>query len=60
MQEDNLEIPHPRLQDRVFVLIPFNEIEPQFRHPRSQKTVSNLLSELQNQKSVHLYKKHWL
>ena len=60
IQVDDLEIPHPRLQDRSFVLIPLNEIAAQFIHPRLQKTVSNILSELQDQNEVHLYKKHWV
>lgn len=38
-----LELPHPRLQDRAFVLVPLAEIAPQWRDPRSQQTVSHLL-----------------
>jgi 2-amino-4-hydroxy-6-hydroxymethyldihydropteridine diphosphokinase len=41
-----LEIPHPRLAQRAFVLIPLNEIAPGLRDPRSGKTVSQLLAEL--------------
>ena len=41
-----LEIPHPRLAQRAFVLVPLNEIAPNFRDPRSGKTVSQLLAEL--------------
>ncbi|MCH7605155.1 2-amino-4-hydroxy-6-hydroxymethyldihydropteridine diphosphokinase [Patescibacteria group bacterium] len=60
IQEDGLEIPHPRLQDRSFVLIPLVEVAPRLMHPRLQKTVGSILRELQDQKGVHLYKKHWL
>ncbi len=38
-----ITIPHPKLQDRNFVLIPLNEIEPDFIHPILNKPVSELL-----------------
>ncbi len=46
LSEAGLEIPHPRLAQRAFVLVPLNEIAPNFRDPRSGKTVSQLLEEL--------------
>jgi 2-amino-4-hydroxy-6-hydroxymethyldihydropteridine diphosphokinase len=46
ISEPGLDIPHPRLHERPFVLIPLNEIAPQLSHPRSGKTVSQLLQSL--------------
>ncbi len=40
-----LILPHPRIQDRKFVLMPMNEILPGFIHPQHQKTIKQLLSE---------------
>src|ERR1039457_7252753 len=42
----DLQIPHPRLAERAFVLIPLAEIAPGALVPRTGKTVGQLLQEL--------------
>ena len=46
VSEPGLEIPHPRLAERAFVLIPLNEIAPAAIDPRSGTTVAQLLHQL--------------
>lgn len=52
IQTDELQIPHPRLQERQFVLIPLVEIEPTLLHPVLQKTVGQLLERLKEDQGV--------
>jgi 2-amino-4-hydroxy-6-hydroxymethyldihydropteridine diphosphokinase len=39
-------LPHPRLADRAFVLLPLAEVAPDWRHPVSQETVRQLIARL--------------
>lgn len=42
MKEKDLEIPHPLLAERSFVLTPLAEIAPEIVHPILKKTISDL------------------
>ena len=43
LNEAGLEIPHPRLAQRAFALIPLNEIAPRVTYPRTGRTMTQLL-----------------
>lgn len=46
IEKEGLRIPHPHLAERAFVLVPLNDIAPKFVHPVFNKTINQLLSEL--------------
>lgn len=39
---ENLNVPHPRMHERLFVLIPLNELLPDFEHPGIHQTISSV------------------
>ncbi len=42
----SLELPHPRLAEREFVLAPLSDIAPDWRSPETGKTVLEMLADL--------------
>lgn len=50
-----LEVPHPRMADRRFVLVPLAEIAGGVRHPRLNATISELLASTADQSEVRPY-----
>ena len=49
-----LQLPHPRMHLRRFVLQPMCDIAPQLVHPRLGSTLQSLLSQLRNDQQVSL------
>jgi len=55
INENNLVIPHNRIAERAFVLVPFEEIAPDLSLPDSTLTISELLESIDSS-DVSLYK----
>ena len=56
VDEPQLQIPHPRLHERMFTLIPLMEISPKKIHPKLQKTIKELLAECTDKLAVEIFK----
>lgn len=53
INKGDLKIPHPRLHERKFVLVPLCEIAPGMIHPVFEKTVAELLKECKDNSRVY-------
>jgi 2-amino-4-hydroxy-6-hydroxymethyldihydropteridine diphosphokinase len=52
LDEEGLQIPHPRLHERRFVLAPLKDMAPGLLHPVFHRTVSQILEELKTQEKI--------
>ncbi len=53
---ESLVIPHPRIGERAFVLIPLVEVAPELTHPSTGKSMRDLLSELTESQQVRKWR----
>lgn len=53
---NDLQIPHPRLHLRKFVLKPMNDIAPKLKHPELRKQISQFLKECKDPLQVKTFK----
>jgi len=56
IRSESLTIPHSRIVERAFVLVPLSEIAPELVHPESRKRIEELLSEVSHIHDIRKYK----
>ncbi len=60
-ESKHLILPHPRLCERAFVLLPLSEILPYFKHPQTGKSVKDMLLDLSySNDDIYLYSRQWV
>ena len=52
LKNDTINIPHPEIQNRKFVLVPLCELNPGFIHPVLKDTLENLLKNSQDNSKI--------
>ena len=55
IEEHTLKIPHPRMHERKFVLVPLCEIAPEIMHPVLKKTMAELLKACKDKCKVKIH-----
>jgi 2-amino-4-hydroxy-6-hydroxymethyldihydropteridine diphosphokinase len=54
---ENLIVPHPRMLERNFVMIPLSEIKPDVIIPNREKPLEGWIEELPNKEGVRIWKR---
>ncbi len=54
IEEEDLIVPHPRISERRFNLLPLNELSPDLIHPLSGKDITMLLKECKDDLAVRI------
>ncbi|MDX2084654.1 MAG: 2-amino-4-hydroxy-6-hydroxymethyldihydropteridine diphosphokinase [Candidatus Melainabacteria bacterium] len=55
LQTERLTLPHPRMHERAFVLVPMLEVLPAWQHPVLNKTIESLHADLVDVSVVEFY-----
>jgi 2-amino-4-hydroxy-6-hydroxymethyldihydropteridine diphosphokinase len=59
IEESDLRVPHPEAHRRAFVLLPLQELDPEFLHPETGESVRKLIRKLDPRPSVRKGGRFW-
>jgi len=45
-KNNKLILPHPRMSDRIFVLLPLFEVDKSWKHPKTMINIVNMINSL--------------
>ena len=57
IETDDLSVPHPRMHERAFVIIPLLEIEPNIELPAMELPLQKVLEHIPDKEGVRLWKR---
>ncbi|PLT33046.1 2-amino-4-hydroxy-6-hydroxymethyldihydropteridine diphosphokinase [Bacillus sp. V5-8f] len=57
IEAENLSVPHPRMLERAFVIIPLLEIDPDIMLPKMEKPLTHVLKQIKDREGVRLWKR---
>ncbi|WP_078414581.1 2-amino-4-hydroxy-6-hydroxymethyldihydropteridine diphosphokinase [Priestia abyssalis] len=56
IETEQLEIPHPRMTERAFVMIPLFEVDHDVQIPNQAHSISSIIDSLQDKEGVRVWK----
>ncbi|WP_299093018.1 2-amino-4-hydroxy-6-hydroxymethyldihydropteridine diphosphokinase [uncultured Metabacillus sp.] len=56
IETEQLIVPHPRMHERAFVLIPLSELDKNIRIPSRKESLSTIIDQLQDKEGVRIWK----
>jgi 2-amino-4-hydroxy-6-hydroxymethyldihydropteridine diphosphokinase len=59
IDEEGIKVPHPEAHKRAFVLVPMNELSPDYVHPVLKKSIEELLGAAEPRGSVKRKGRFW-
>tara|TARA_B100000029_G_scaffold283923_1_gene277609 strand:- start:507 stop:1004 length:498 start_codon:yes stop_codon:yes gene_type:complete len=51
-KKNRLIIPHPRMHERAFVLLPMRDLNPKWYHPIKKKSLNALIKKIKNKQKI--------
>jgi len=57
IETESLSVPHPRMQERAFVIVPLLELDPDIKLPNVNASLHDILNQIPDKEGVRLWKR---